>query len=63
METRMQMTFKVQSIVLHEPGWILNEMFNGNLPEVLNNDVEDIQSVKKLVYMIYCEFTPSFPLV
>jgi len=46
MERRMQMTFKVQSSALHDLEWILNDLFNGNLHEVLNNDVEDIRLCK-----------------
>jgi len=46
MERGIQMTFKGKA-ALHDLEWILNDLFDGNLHEVSNNDVEDIHGYVK----------------
>ena len=46
MRKKTQITFKEQH-TSHGPEWILNDLFNENLFEELNNDVEDAQGYVK----------------
>ena len=50
MRKKTQITFKGQH-TLHGPEWILNDLFNENLFEVLNNDVEDVKGYVKNMIM------------
>ena len=50
MRKKTQITFKGQH-TLHGPEWILNDLFNENLFEVLNNDVKDVQGYVRTMIM------------